>query len=631
MLDISTSRKIEALSLLAILACLSFATRTQAQICDGYLGDNIFVDGDFGSGVSNIVSPDPGIAPGFQYVFTGPPYDGEYTVTNNTGAWAGLWESWSAIGDNSPDSLGYMMVVNASFDPGLFYEQTIDGLCENTVYQFSADIINVIKPNAEVPHIKPNVSFLIDDVVSYSTGDIAQDITWTTYAFTFSTAPGQSSVKLGLSNNAPGGIGNDIGLDNISFRACGPNALILPSEQAVTCENGPPVELVADIEGSQFNDPAVQWQQSFDEGLTWQNISGANDLSFLHTNTTLGQYYYRYQLANGFSNLSSINCRVSSNVKIVSVQSNAYARRDTICFGGFLAVGSNVYESAGVYIDTVSSSVGCDSIITTTLMVEATSTIQSQLDIQAPSCLNMEDGQIEASTPTGGTAPYLYALDGVLIEDGQVIQGLSPGNYVHTIKDQKGCTLTSEVLIPVPPVYSFDLGPDISIELGADSRVYVDASGGLIKSINWFPAEVVDCDFPCIDVKVQPTQSVQLLGEAISEKGCIAKDSLMLNVTKVRNHFFPTAFSPNGDGTNDYFGAFGESPNVQMIEEMMVVDRWGNLIFSQTDLLPNDLQSGWNGSFKGEPVDEGVYGFSARIRYFDDEVEQVSGEVTLVR
>jgi gliding motility-associated-like protein len=625
------SRQLKACGLIGLMSCLWFVSLSQAQVCDGFLGENIFEDGDFGSGTSNIVSPDPGIAPGFQYVFTGPPYDGEYTVTNNTGAWPGLWESWSAIGDNSPDTLGYMMIVNASFDPGLFYEQTIDGLCENTVYQFSADLINVIRPEAEVPHIKPNVSFLIDDVVSFTTGDIAQDVTWTTYAFTFSTAPGQSSVKLGLSNNAPGGIGNDIGLDNISFRACGPNVLILPSEQAVTCEGGPPVELVANIEGNQFNNAAIQWQQSFDEGLSWQNIAGANDFTLLHTNTSIGSYYYRYQLANGFANLSSINCRVTSDAKIISVKSNVYTQTDTICLGGHLAVGPNKYDSSGVYVDTLHSSLGCDSIITTMLTVESTSTIQTQLTILAPSCPKMEDGLIEASSPMGGTPPYLFSLDGESIEDGQIIRGLAAGHYVHAIEDRNGCMLSSEIEIPVPPQYSFDLGPDLSIELGADQRMFIAGSGGLTESINWFPAEVVECEFPCIDVKVRPTQSVQLVGEAISDRGCTAKDSLMLNVVKVRSHFFPTAFSPNGDGTNDYFGGFGESPNMQMIEEMVIADRWGNIVFSETDILPNDLQSGWDGSFRGEPLDEGIYVFTARIRYFDDAVEQVSGEVTLMR
>ena len=127
------------------------------------------------------------------------------------------------------------MVVNASHEPGLFYEKEITGLCENTLYAFSADIINLIGTGEDM--IKPDVSFLLDDEVHYTTGKIQEDEEWKTYGFTFSTSPGQTSITLSLRNNAPGGIGNDLALDNISFRACGPEALILPAEIIDVCEN----------------------------------------------------------------------------------------------------------------------------------------------------------------------------------------------------------------------------------------------------------------------------------------------------------------------------------------------------------------------------------------------------------
>ncbi|MCB0549235.1 MAG: hypothetical protein KDD19_16775, partial [Phaeodactylibacter sp.] len=208
-------------SLLVIFALYWAAHLPAQQICTGNLGENIFTAGDFGSGPTNLVLSNPGIAPGYTYTLSPPPSDGFYTVTNNTGAWGGLFSTWLPIRDNSSDPQGYMMVVNASFSAGIFYEQTVDGLCENTLYEFTADVINLIR-NSVSNHIKPNVSFLINDEVRYSSGDIPQNEQWNTYGFTFTTEPGETSVKLTLRNNAPGGIGNDLALDNISFRACGP-------------------------------------------------------------------------------------------------------------------------------------------------------------------------------------------------------------------------------------------------------------------------------------------------------------------------------------------------------------------------------------------------------------------------
>ena len=220
-------RQIHSLYISFLLLFFAVALQAQDPICDGNLGENIFEDGDFGSGIANILSPDPNIAPGYNYTFLGPPNDGLYVITNNTGAWPGLFPTWLAIQDNSSDPQGYMMVVNASFNPGLFYEQIIDDLCENTVYEFSADVINLIASGVS-GHIAPNVSFLINDEVRFTTGDIPQNNQWNTYGFTFETIPGQTTVKLSLRNEAPGGIGNDLALDNITFRACGPQALICP-------------------------------------------------------------------------------------------------------------------------------------------------------------------------------------------------------------------------------------------------------------------------------------------------------------------------------------------------------------------------------------------------------------------
>ncbi len=66
------------------------------------------------------------------------------------------------------------------------------------------------------------------------------------------------------------------------------------------------------------------------------------------------------------------------------------------------------------------------------------------------------------------------------------------------------------------------------------------------------------------------------------------------------NFFFPNAFTPNGDGLNDVFLPFFESDVIGM--ELTILNRWGGIIFKSTDLT-----KGWNGRYKGEPVQDGVY------------------------
>jgi len=239
------------------------------QICEGNLGENIFTQGDFGKGTANILQLNPQIAPGYSYTTEPPPNDGEYMITNDIKQWSSNFV-WMEIEDNSPDPDGYMMVVNANFNPGLFYRQEVDGLCENTLYVFSADVYN-LKPNGS-DRTRPNISFLIDGNIVYESGDVPENERWNTYGFTFTTTAGQTAVTLSLQNNAPGGSGNDLALDNISFRPCGPEALILPAEVANICEDGSPITLEATILGDQYDNPNIQWQQSFDAGRVGQTL-----------------------------------------------------------------------------------------------------------------------------------------------------------------------------------------------------------------------------------------------------------------------------------------------------------------------------------------------------------------------
>ncbi|NRB64707.1 MAG: hypothetical protein HRU40_17045 [Saprospiraceae bacterium] len=299
--------------------------------CTGNFGDNIFDAGGFGRGEINVLQDDPGYAPGYTYTRSPPPMDGFYTITNNTGEW-NLFPGWMSIINSSSDEKGYMMVVNASVDPGIFYEQRIEGLCENTTYRFSADIINLISPSWD-ELIKPRVSFLINDDVQYDTGNIPQNGNWNIYGFNFATGPGETSLKLSLRNNAPGGVGNDLAIDNIFFRPCGPEALILPRTPANICEDGDPIPLLATINGDEFENPVIQWQQSFDEGATWQDMSGERDISILHSDLRTGDYYYRYYLANSESSLANEKCRIISNIKIVRVNPKEFVVQDSFCAG----------------------------------------------------------------------------------------------------------------------------------------------------------------------------------------------------------------------------------------------------------------------------------------------------------
>ncbi|MCB9284503.1 MAG: gliding motility-associated C-terminal domain-containing protein [Lewinellaceae bacterium] len=612
---------------LPILLLLGMAIPASAQICDGNVGENIFTEGDFGSGLANIPWTDPQIAPGYIYTTQPPPNDGYYTITNNIAFWPSAF-GWVEIGDNSNDLQGYMMVVNASYTPGLFYEQQVEGLCDNTLYLFSADIFNLIHSGSNV--IKPNVSFLIDGNVVYSTGEIPENQQWNTYGFTFSTEPGQTSVTLALRNNAPGGIGNDLALDNITFRPCGPEALILPDEIANICEDGTPIDLEATIVGNQYDTPVFQWQQSFDEGQTWVDIPGATNATYTHTDLSAGYYYYRYLLANGSSNLLNPYCRVVSNVKIVYVVPKFYTIVDTLCEGLSFSFGNHFYSGTGIYVDSLLTYLGCDSIVTLDLTFIPDEGIDATFDLTSPSCTGFQDGSISVDTILNGTKPYSIFIDDVSNANGSLSQ-LPGGDYSFVIEDRYGCRFETTVNLEDPPPFLIDLGPDWSVDLGESITLhpfFSEPAGNFL----WQPADLIDCNPGCETASWTPVDSTLVsLTATATATGCIASDAIFVNVDHARKVYIPNTFSPNFDGINDYFAIFGAIPNVQRIEELVIFDRWGELVFERKNMLPNQSTLGWDGTFEGKPLPEGVYLYFAKIRFLDNEVISYFGDISIIK
>jgi len=91
--------------------------------------------------------------------------------------------------------------------------------------------------------------------------------------------------------------------------------------------------------------------------------------------------------------------------------------------------------------------------------------------------------------------------------------------------------------------------------------------------------------------------------------------------------FIPQAFTPNGDGLNDYFFAVTD-PEQILDYRFMIFNRWGELIFET-----QDPEIGWNGEFNGEPAPIGSYAYRLFLRPIDSDNETIEkhGSIQLIR
>lgn len=598
-----------------------------AQVtCSGTFGENIFKEGDFGSGNENIVSNVTGIAPGYTYTTQTPPGDGYYTITNDMRRWANSYGSWISIGDNSDDPRGYMMVVNASYSPGIFYEQTIDSLCPNTTFEFSADIINVVR-RATTGHSLPDLEFMIDDSVRYSTGKIPQDEQWHKHGFVFSLKPGQTSIKLTLVNKAPGGTGNDLALDNITFRPCGPDSDPDLARELYFCEdNVLPASISTNIDTSQFY---IQWQTTRTPGLHWQNTGEQNQTTIEQDISTPGTYYYRYKVTNYPDNLDNPYCISHSEVVTAEVLPLQYELWDTICRGNERVFDGQALTTAGNYTASFISTHGCDSIVTMHLEVVEKQLVDFDLLAGNPLCHDSDDGFVEVANTTGGYPPYDYILETDTNRTGY-FGGLMAGAKNIEIKDHFGCQFLSDVELTNPILFDLHSFRDTQLVLGQPLTIDVSANEP-IQSAKAAPDILQDCG-DCRSVTFIPVETTDVTVTATNKNGCISEENFRIVVDDQNLPIaFPNAFSPNGDGANDDFRIVAPPYLIRRMVSARILDRWGNVIHTASN---NDDDGGslvWSGDSGHGNAEPGIYAYVCELELINGEVRLFSGEVTVVR
>ena len=113
--------------------------------------------------------------------------------------------------------------------------------------------------------------------------------------------------------------------------------------------------------------------------------------------------------------------------------------------------------------------------------------------------------------------------------------------------------------------------------------------------------------------------------EFISNVGCV--DNTLYNVQVVEcpqsNMFIPNCFTPDGDGVNDFF--IYKGVRVKNIY-LRIFNRWGEqLYFSLNDV------TGWNGKYKNEDCQLGVYGYILIWQNLEDRTFEKSGSFTLIK
>lgn len=319
------------------------AVQENAGLCANSIGASAVIDygGTFGTGPTQNRATSA-IIPGFNFtnVQTGQPEDGNYSIVNNLSPSGNtnpnspipnnanrVHGRWDIMGDhtgatnpqlgNAPVAPGvnggYFVAINAAYANSNAIQQTVGGLCPNTYYEFSAWFKNICKycgcdttgqpsygssgsnffpnPNfrgADSSGVNPNLTFMVDGVDYYTTGNLPYTGQWVKKGFVVKTGANQTSFTITIRNNAAGGGGNDWAIDDVTLATCTPNLDLKPSPSVNAC-TGQAVDMYADIRCYFPNYVNWRWERS-DNNVNWTNTGVSGTGTPVLTN---GEYEYR--------------------------------------------------------------------------------------------------------------------------------------------------------------------------------------------------------------------------------------------------------------------------------------------------------------------------------------------------
>ncbi|QJB33491.1 gliding motility-associated C-terminal domain-containing protein [Chitinophaga oryzae] len=444
---------------------------------------------DFGTG-TGFGAPLPGLGNGaYQFSTTAPLQDGYYTVVSNPQLAQGA-PTWKQMTDHSGKPGGRMMVINGSFLPGEFYRKKITGLCGGLQYALSVSACSVISPlvscGANTTPVPSRIRFRIEDENGHILGQLSERYIaadpdpkgkWKEYGMIFTLPENVQNIQIVLLNDAPGGCGNDLAVDDILLSTCKP---VLPvkingnNSPAATCTGGT-VSFTADRTGISLSNPVFAWQKLDETDGQWKDIPNARGEVFILSSfkaTDAGQY--RVQLKEGSAApcaKEAVSAAAVLRLKDPPVVTAAGAIK--VCNGEPLK------------------------------MQASTAATPSTVTWQGPdgNSYNGLNAQITGSATTQHT-----------------------GDYVLTAEFSDGCTTTAKTQVTVQERSRFDFTvPDAAVCVGLP--VKVQASGaGVINAYQWSAANgtIAGNNTPAPEITFntggKQTVTLKVTGDCISKE-----------------------------------------------------------------------------------------------------------------
>lgn len=220
---------------------------------------------------------------------------------------------------------------------------------------------------------------------------------------------------------------------------------------------------------------------------------------------------------------------------------------------------------------------------------------------------------LDAGAPGADNTRYLWSNG----QRTRTITVKKPGTYSVEVSNGR-CASSNSVNIGFYDALRHELKPEVY--LCGDNSGSVRLTAGEASNYQWYPGGQTSRS---INVNEPGVYRVVMTHPS----GCRIVDSSEVFECPAPEVFMPTAFTPDGDNVNDTYKPLNQNFTQY---SFVIINRWGQKIF-----ISNDPTQGWDGTYNGKPVPDGVYAWTLvyRIKTSDGTPAQkiMSGNVTLLR
>ncbi len=326
---------------------------------------------------------------------------------------------------------------------------------------------------------------------------------------------------------------------------------------------------------------------------------------------------------------------------------NLQPRATTICEGKsiqLVAENAVKYEWSPIVVDTsiskpivtptdttkytvvATNALGCFAIDSATVFISPKMKLVYPLDTFV--CMNKS-----VQLPVSGADNYVWLSDlATLTGQGSnpIAQPIvSPTNYQFVASTKDGCfSEIGNIAVYIKQYPTLTIADSILVLPTGTTFQFKTKNSTDVVSYEWVPSDYLSCT-NCAEPSIYPRSDKNYTVSVKNAYGCSVSQKIAITLNCSKRLFLPSGFTPSSNTANNVFYPLGTG--IKTVKQFKVYNRWGQLVFQNSNFNVGDKSAGWDGNYGGTYADVGTYLYTIEAQCDTGDIFSQKGYVVLIR